>query len=437
MTAIAMRCIKAEKHPNADALNLYQFVCPQKTDPVQIVANFENIYEVGDNAIVVMAGSLLKDGTAIRAHKIRNIASYGMALGKTDAPEGTDLTEEYCRPEPAAGSLIAWPHIESLFNVRKYLQKANLERKVKYAAKIKLDGSCYGAQLPPSDQDGLKVIPQSHARVINVKEDNMGSAAWTVSKYNFFLNVRKNADSLGLKDHLVIFGEWAGQGVQRRCAISKIDKRVLAIFAIQIGTIDGYLETDPDEIAKIIGPHNEQDVFIIPWYGKEIELDYANEEQLKTATEVINQMVADVEKCDPWVKETFGVEGLGEGVVMYPILEGKTLISKQDYTDLVFKAKGEAHKVVNAKKPAQINPEFVSTINEFVDLFCTENRLEQIAQKVGGIDMKNIGQFLKEFGQDVQRESEAELEASGLQWKQVAKAVMDKSRAWWMAQVKK
>jgi len=437
MTAIAMRCIKAEKHPNADALKLYQFVCPQKTDPIQIVANLENVYEVGDIATIVLAGSILKDGTAIRTHKIRNIPSYGMALGKTGASEGTDLSEEYCKPEPAAGSLIAWPHIESLFNVRRDLQKQGLERKVIYRAKCKADGTNIGIQLTPSDYDGLKVIPQSHARVISVKEDNMGSAAWTVAKYNFFLNVRKNADSLGIKDHLVIFGEFCGQSIQKRCAISKIDKRIMAIFAIQIGSIDGYLETDPAEIAKIIGPHNEPDVYIIPWYGNEIELDYFDEDQLKKSTEVINQMVADVEKCDPWVKETFGIEGIGEGVVMYPILDGKTLISKQDYTDLVFKAKGEAHKVVNSKQPAQINPEFVSTINEFVELFCTDNRLEQIAQKVGGIDMKNIGQFLKEFGQDVQRESVAELEESGLQWKQVAKAIMDRSRAWWMQQIKK
>jgi tRNA-binding EMAP/Myf-like protein len=427
-----MKCIKAENHPNADALRVYQFVCPQKTDSVQIIANLTNVYEVGDNAIVVMVGSVMKDGTQIKTRKIQNLPSYGMALGKSDLTEGTDLSDEYCAPEPAAGGLIAWPHIESLFNVRRDLQKAGAERKVIYRGKTKIDGTNMGIQLPPSDFDGLKVIPQSHSRIINVKDDNAGSAAWTVSKYSFFLNVRKNADSIGIKDHLTIFGEFAGQSIQKRCAISKIDKRVLAIFAIQIGTIDGYLETDPEKIAKIIGPHNENDVFILPWYGDEIELDFTSKDQLEKSTEIINKMVDDVEKCDPWVKEVFDISGIGEGVVMYPIIDGKTLISKSEYTDLVFKAKGEAHKVVNAKKPAQIDPEFVSTVNGFVDLFCTENRLEQIAQKVGSFNMKVIGTFLKDFSADVAKESEAELEASGLEWKQVAKAIQDRAKKWWM-----
>lgn len=44
-----------------------------------------------------------------------------------------------------------------------------------------------------------------------------------------------------------------------------------------------------------------------------------------------------------------------------------------------------------------------------------------------------MGPFLKWFGQDVEKESKAELEASGLKWDQVAKEVQVAARNWYKA----
>jgi uncharacterized protein YegL len=63
----------------------------------------------------------------------------------------------------------------------------------------------------------------------------------------------------------------------------------------------------------------------------------------------------------------------------------------------------------------------------------TENRLEQIAQKVGEFNKKNIGAFMKELSADVNKESQAELEEADLAWGQVAKAVGDKARKWFVS----
>lgn len=455
MSAIVMKCILVEEHPNADALKVYHFTDLDTSDvneSFQIVANLENVYEVGDSAIIVLAPSCMKDGMIIKERNVRGVISQGMALGKTDKPVGTDLSEEYLQPEGTINH-IPWPDIESLFNIRRWLKVNNTKCVVPYRAKIKLDGTNASVMLPPADSSiSKRVIPQSRNRIINVDDDNLGFAKWVITKLDFFMKVRENADACGLTDHITVFGEYAGQGIQKRTAISKIDKKIFAIFAVQIGTIDAKLETDPEKIGDIIfgkgnGCPEGGDVYVLPWHSDTIQFDFTDVEKLQCSTDIINQTVDDVEKCDPWVKETFGIQGIGEGVVMYPIFEkgypmpknlgqglGEgTLISRDTYSNFVWKAKGEKHKVVNAKKPAQIDPEFVATIDGFVDLFVTENRLEQIAQKVGGFDMKNTGSFMKEFAHDVQKESVAEMEAAGINWKQVAKAVGDRARKWWVA----
>jgi hypothetical protein len=361
-----------------------------------------------------------------------------MALGKTDKPVGTDLSEEYLQPEGTINH-IPWPDIESLFNIRRWLKVNNTNCVVPYRAKVKLDGSNAGIQLPPTDSSiSKRVIPQSRNRIINVDDDNLGFAKWVITKLDFFMKVRENADACGITDHITVFGEYAGQGIQGRTAISKIDKKIFAVFAIQIGTIDAKFETDPEKIGDIIfgkgnGCPEGGDVYVLPWYGDTIQFDFTDAEELQRSTDIINQTVDDVEKCDPWVKETFAAEGLGEGIVLYPLFEDKTLISRDTYSNFVWKAKGDKHKVVKTKKAAQIDPELVATIDGFVDLFVTQNRLEQIAQKVGGFDMKNTSSFMKEFAHDVQKESVAEMEAAGINWKQVAKAVGDRARKWWIA----
>lgn len=431
MTAIVMQCVKAEQHPNADALKLYSFEAPTQ-DPIQIVANLEHVYEVGDLAIIVLAGSVMKDGTKIKPTKLRGVQSYGMALGHATGDVGDDLSDEYCQPPSEqmkrGAQMIPWPDIESLFNVRRGLKAVGEERAITYRGKIKLDGTNAGVQLFP---DG-RIVPQSRSRILDPDSDNMNFAKWVVPNYSYFEQVRQRANENGYDgQHLTIFGEWCGKKIQSRTAISKIDRQIFAVFAMQIDPM-AKLETDPDKLRAILPEH--KDVFVIPWYGEDMLFDFTDLVQLERQAEKLNEIVSTVEKCDPFVRDTFGISGLGEGVVMYPIIGGSTQIDRMTYSDLVFKAKGEKHKVVNSKKPVQIDPEFVATIDKFVELFVTENRLEQIAQKVlEGKDPSPAltGPFIKAFSQDVMKESKAELETSGLEWKQVAKAINSKAVGWW------
>lgn len=430
MPAVVMKVTKAEKHPNADTLFVYEMTSVENIK-TQVVANSTNLYEVGDLAVVATSGSKLKDGTYIEETKVRGVVSSGMALGKTDAPLGTNLTEEHCLPVYH----ISWPDIESLFNVRKGLAETGTERTVLYVSKIKLDGTNAAVQVHPNGD----LIVQSRSDIITPAKDNAGFATWVEANKEYF-------KSLATSEPFVIFGEWCGRGIQKRCSISQIDRKVFCVFAVQWG---GSLDINPISIRTLLigreDTSNEfvrtdhKDIFVLPIFGS-VVVDYSNEEKLKNAVEQMNAQVKTVEECDPFVAEYFDVEGLGEGLVFYPVTElnleangfEKHLVKREEYKELVFKAKGEKHAVVKTKAPVQIDPEVAKNIEDFVQLFVTENRLEQIAQKVGGFDSKKTGEFLKGFAADVMKESHAELQASKMTWKDVANPVSTAARNWWL-----
>lgn len=426
MSVIVMKVTRAEPHPNADALRLYTMEAPEQ-EPVQIIANLENIYQIDDIVAVALVGSLLKDGTKIKPSKLRGVYSYGMALGKVDAEIGDDLSEAYCQQKVVKTNaedkppFQKWTSIELLHNVRHNLDILEPKIKITYCAKVKLHGTNAGVQVTT---DG-RVVAQKRSEIISPKTDNAGFATWVEANVDYFSGLKTT-------ENITIFGEWCGSGVQTGVAISKLDRKIFAIFAIQFGddiTTSRKLEIRPNKIREFLPEH--QDIFIIPFYGEPVIIDFGDREQINSAAETINRMVEEVEKLDPWVKDTFGIEGIGEGLVMYP--ETDKLVARDSYTQYLFKAKGLKHQAVKSKKAVSIEPEKVKTIEEFVDLFATESRLEQGLTEAcnGDLDMKKMGDFLKWFAHDVQKESTAELEAAGLTWKEVSKYIMTRGRKWY------
>ncbi|MEK0195294.1 RNA ligase family protein [Microcoleus anatoxicus] len=426
MPVIAMEVKTAQNHPKADALRLYNLEAPG-CDSVQIIANSENIYSVGDIVAVALTDSVLKDGRKITPTKLRGIYSYGMALGKVEAAIGSDLSAIYCEKTVAESvQLQSWPSIELLYNLRRSLKAVDETPKITYRAKIKLDGSNGGVQI---FADGTVAV-QSRSQIISPENDNLGFARWVSENIDFFAH-------LASAEHVTIFGEWCGKGIQKRTAISECDRKIFVVFAIQFGGVDGKLaklEIRPDKIADFLPKH--PDIFVLPFYGEPILVDFGDRNQLASAVEILNQAVNTVETLDPWVKETFGIEGIGEGLVLFP--ESDEVVERLSYAKLLFKAKGEKHKAVKTKEPVQIDPEVAKSIDDFVNLFVTPARLEQAVTEVGcsEFDQDKIGAFLKWFNADVQKESVAELEVAKLTWKDVNKAVMKAAKKWYQEQAK-
>lgn len=341
MPVIAMEVKSAQNHPDADALRLYNFEAPGY-DSVQIIANSENIYSVGDIVAVALTDSVLQDGTTIKPIKLQGIYSYGMAIGKIEATIGTDLSAIYCQKKVAESVQIqSWPSIELLYNLRRSLELLGETPKITYRAKIKLDGTNGGIQIFANGT----VAVQSRSQIITPENDNLGFARWVSENIDFFARLASD-------EHATIFGEWCGKGIQKRTAVSECDRKIFAVFAVQFGGDYGKLaklEIRPDKIADFLPKH--PDIFVLPFYGEPIVLDFADRTQLESAVEILNQAVNTVETVDPWVKETFGIEGIGEGLVLFP--DSNELAERLSYAELLFKAKGEKHQAVKTKQPVQ------------------------------------------------------------------------------------
>lgn len=434
MSVFVFRVLDAKPHPNADALRVYQFG-GATADPLQVVANLDNTYDVGDTVAVAVVGAQLRDGTKVRPARLRGVDSFGMALGRHEAPVGTDLAAEFCDVAPAATAeaerCIAWPSIELLHHVRTGARAAAEVReqrppRLRYRAKVKLDGTNSGVQIWP---DG-RVVAQSRSQAIDPQNDNMGFAVWVHGQGSYF-------GQLAGAHVLVVYGEWCGKGIQKRTAISKIDRKIFVVFAAQIG--DGEreparVEVEPERLRALLPEH--ADVFVLPWLAQEFDVDFSHDARLEQEAARISDLVSEIEHGDPWVRETFRVDGIGEGIVLYPMLEGAAgPVDRTSLSELLFKAKGEKHQTVRQKRAAQIAPEVAQSIDDFARLVLAEARLEQGLTEAcqGKAAMPQLGAFLKWMSLDIQKECEDELRAAGLTWPQVVKAVQRDAKAWFVA----
>jgi hypothetical protein len=349
---------------------------------------------------------------------------------------------------------IAWPEIEGFHNIRKFVrvdpavwfravELLHGTSTVHYKAKVKLHGTNAAIQWTPEGE----IVCQSRTNIITPENDNAGFARWVKENEREFKRLQ-------ITNGMVVFGEWCGPGIQKGVAISEIPKRVFAVFAIRPMN-NGNLIVEPNQIKELIGDLEVDGLYILPWYEKEIDINWRQtDEELTKNTAVINDWVAAVEANDPWVETVFNVKGTGEGLVFYPT--SLPHVGFESFTYLTFKAKGEKHKNIKTAAPAQVNPETAASVDAFVELVLTPARLEQGARAIMGehkhedkltclfciqgkldFDMKLTGKFVTWIENDIKKECQDEMEASKLEYKQIQKILVDKARSWYLGMARR
>lgn len=316
---------------------------------------------------------------------------------------------------------IKFPHVEGFHNLvknREYLVRT-YGNVITYRGRIKLHGTNAGIRI---NADGT-VFAQSRSTIITVENDNAGFAKWVDDNREFFAGNAEDSD-------IIIYGEWAGPGVQKNTAVNMIEKRMFFPFACYV-IADDYMDIYPDNLDNLITKH--PDIHMIPWETNLIQIDFSNVDNLTVITDELNSLIEKIEQEDPFIKKAFNVEGIGEGLVFVPI--AMTDLTREAYSNLTFKAKGEKHRVSKQKNAVQIDPEVAKNIEDFVHMVVTSQRLEQGFDAVGEATAKNIGPFLKWMGNDIRREAEDELEASNLDWSDVAKPINIAALAWFKAKI--
>ena len=328
-------------------------------------------------------------------------------------------------------------------------------------------------------------MAQSRKRCLDDGSDNAGFAAW----------VRKDATTrffAAQREGLIVYGEWAGPGVQKGDAVGELKQRIFCIFALaDVGDAAALLDPDasraitvePEAIRERLEADANaplpEDVFVLPWHADTFELtlgplkarvgddagagaeaaaakgagDAEDEEAAiaadpdlaalaaarkaasAAALEALNAQVEAIGRRDPWVSATFGVEGTGEGLVLNPVaIDGQPLDTVGAYGHFAFKAKAEHHAVKVQARPAQVDTPKAKSARDFAAQMVTPVRCRQGVDEAcgGSVEMKRMGAFLKWVGRDVQKEGVAELETAGLEWKDVKRVVNDVAKQWFV-----
>lgn len=311
--------------------------------------------------------------------------------------------------------MIKFPSIKDFANATYHLKKDGVGE-VYYRAKIKLHGTNAAIR-----REGDKLVAQSRTRVIDSSCDNAGFASFVE-----FL------DPAIFPEGFTFYGEWAGKGIQKNDAITKIADKKFFIFAVACPSTDyevAEFRTSPHEIEALMGEHDHKQIVILPNYHG-IRLSVNDDILEKTANE-ISDNVEEIGQSDPYVKSVFGIDGPGEGLVYVPVMYQdrngvvERIVRRNVYSKYAFKAKCESHRVKKTKAAATRKVEVPENVKAFVDVFVTDQRVNQaVTESCEGVySLSNIPKFLAWIGPDVKKESEVELQKMGLEWKDVSKHV--------------
>ena len=126
---------------------------------------------------------------------------------------------------------------------------------VNYAAKIKLHGTNAAVRVTSGGAAPAEVIAQSRSRDITPDQDNAGFASWVKSTEESWLTTTAE----GAPD-IIFFGEWAGKGIQKTDAVTKLDQKYFFVFAVQV---EDKMITTPADIEELIP--DLDNVLVLPW----------------------------------------------------------------------------------------------------------------------------------------------------------------------------
>jgi hypothetical protein len=282
---------------------------------------------------------------------------------------------------------------------------------------VKLHGT--NASVCHNAIDGFWI--QSRKNKITVAKDNAGFAFFAESNKDSFLDMISSIRRKHNLDPAIytisIYGEWAGQGIQKSVGISQLDKSFF-IFGVKISKLNEvFFNSCWVDSNELRDPDNK--IYNVEDYETySIDIDF-NTPQL--SQNILSGITERVEGQCP-ISKAFGIDGIGEGVVW-----------TCEYKDVVhrFKVKGEKHSVTRVKTLANVDVEKLESIGKFVDYSMTKNRFDQAIEEVfgkGELDIKKMGDFLRWVVNDITSEEMDTMNENNLEPKDVNKYLSYRAR---------
>lgn len=291
---------------------------------------------------------------------------------------------------------------------------------IRFTQTVKIHGTNAGIGLTV---DG-EFFQQSRNRIIEVDNDNSGFASWCEDSSRKTFLMRYLSDAL-YSEHsdnnnpiiqVVLFGEFAGQGIMKSVAVSEIEKSFFA-FGLYYLHEDGSITKST--AIKDLKNENINIYNIFMFENKTVDIDFNNTEE--TTNKIIEDTLSVEDECP--VGKYFGVSGVGEGVVLL-----------SECGNYIFKSKGEKHSVSKVKTMSSVDTYEITTIENFVTDVLTENRFKQgidYLKEMGlDTDSTSTGEYIKWCQGDVMKEEGDIIEGKGINVKKMNSVIAKKAKSY-------
>jgi len=255
---------------------------------------------------------------------------------------------------------------------------------ISFKGTVKLHGT--NAGISGNRKDGIWYQKRSGAT--NNGHYGFCSTMNSLSLETWFLQI---LDVNNIKDEtLTIYGEWAGEGVQKGVGISNFPK-CFYIFGAKVTPeegdsywVDSEYITHPSDYIKNVSE--------FPIYDIVIDFNFPQK-----SLENLMKITEEVENSCP-VSKQLGKEGIGEGIVWSGFYKGVRYI---------FKTKGEKHSVSKVKTLKSVDIKLISNANVFAETHVTENRIRQGLHELElSYHRKNTGDLLRWIVNDIYSEEQ-------------------------------
>ena len=273
--------------------------------------------------------------------------------------------------------------------------------------------------------NGEELWAQSKENIITPEKDNAGFAMFVHKNekaFGYYLSEIRNM--LGA-DEVVIYGEWAGKGIQKGVAVSELPK-TFYMFGIKYKILsedEYHWIQNPSDYLVPDSENNIRSIFEFDTYTINIDFENPSEAQNKMI-----EWVEDIDKECP-VGKALGEVGHGEGIVWTGWYKD---------TKHTFKTKGESHSKSRVKtlKPVYEAKEMAKIT--FANYACSGWRLEQAYQETfdtlngGKGDIALTGNFMRWVISDIMKEELDVMADYDLEPKEVNKTISTVARRWLM-----
>ena len=274
---------------------------------------------------------------------------------------------------------------------------------------------------------------QSRENIITPAKDNAGSASFIASIQEDFVNmIESTVDRRGY-DIVAIYAEWCGKGIQSTVAISQVDKFAMILDVRLINDEKDRLWLPIEEVKKV-KLHEHRIYNIHDHQTWEMEIDFNN--PVLKQNDIID-LTMEIEKSSPTGK-SFGIDGIGEGVVGKCITEGYN-----NDSGLWFKSKGELHSGKSKVKVLrEVDNEKINKTIDVANQITPSWRLSQMLEKTydlnngGLLDRSKLGDFIRAVIADVVKEDLDIVLSNGLEMKDVNKYISDICRRYYFEEEK-